>query len=219
LSGSVTLENQKARAGGTAPAPKGWLAGHKLLAGVVAAVLLVGAGVTGFLLLRGSSDSSPPHTPVLGLQVWQVQKADAVSTADGHSTVKLAPGPFQLRFPVVPIDNGPRICAWTDKSIFTFQAGQTMDQVTCLKPGSVLPTPSVGASDLLLATDGHNNLVGDRLVAVEGGYDQVGFTSLTRNGQDAPLGWTTDVYLAVYIDKNKNNAIDKGEYEFVVLDF
>jgi hypothetical protein len=214
------LEEKKDRAGGVAPAgPGGWLAAHKLLATVVAVVVLAAGGVISVLLLRGSGDGLPPHTPVLGFQVWQVDKADKVSSSDGHATVKLNPGPFALRFPVVAIDNGPRICAWTDKSIFTLQAGQTMDQVTCLKAGSVLPTPGVGASDLLLARDGHNNIVGDRLVAVDGGYDQVAFTSLTRNGEDSPLGWSTDVYLAVFLDKNKNNTIDKGEYEFIVLDF
>ncbi len=220
MSRSVTLDNKLARAGGPRPAgPGGWLAGHKLLASIIAVVVLAGAGVAAVFLLRGSSDGLPPHTPVLGVQVWQVRKADKVSTSGGRSTVKLRPGPFALRFPVVPIDNGPRICAWTDKSILTFAAGQSMDQVGCLKAGSVLPTPGVGASELLLAKDGHNNLVGDRLVAVEDGFSQVSFTSITKVGEDSPLGWTTDVYLAVFIDKNKNNTIDKGEYEFLVFDF
>jgi hypothetical protein len=222
LSGSGTLEKKNPNAGAESTAargPLGWVAAHKLIAIIVAAVVLAG-GATAFLLTQVSGDKRPPHTPNLGIEFWQVRKADKVSTSGGRSTVKLSQGPFVLRFPVVPIDNGPRICAWTDDSVFTLKAGSTMDQYPCFKPGSVLPTPSVGATDLILSTTGHNNLVGDRLVEVDGDYDQVSIASLYRAGaDDAPLGWATDVYLAVFLDKNRNNIIDKGEFDFVVLDF
>jgi len=223
LSGSGTLEKKKTKPaagdGAARGGPLGWLAAHKVLAIIVAVVVLGAAGAAVFVL-RGRGDNSPPHTTNLHIEFWQVQTADKVASGGGHSTVTLTQAPFRMRFPVVPIDNGPRICAWTDDSIFTLKAGTSMDQYPCLKPGSALPTPSVGATDLILAQDGHNNLVGDRLVEVDGGYDQVSIASIIRGGaDDEPVGWTTDIYLAIFLDKNKNNIIDKGEYDFVLLNF
>lgn len=222
MSGSTTLAKKKpVPAGEDEPrtGPLGWVAAHKLIA-VIAAVVVLGGAAAAVFVLRSRGDNAPPHTANLHIEFWQVQTVDKVSNSGGRSTVTLSQSPFRLRFPVVPIDNGPRVCAWTDDSIFTFKAGTGIDQYPCLKPGSALPTPAIGATDLVLSKDGHNNLVGDRLVEVDDGYDQVSFASIQSSPtDDTPVGWSTTIYLAIFLDKNKNDIVDKGEYDFVILTF
>jgi hypothetical protein len=167
------------------------------------------------------------RTPRLGLEFWQGGRQDAM-TFDDQGTqdvvnVTMQKTPFEFRFPKQPKDVAVQVCAWTDSTIFTLTDGGDANTSPSFKTGTGIADYEYGSGTLYLNNEGNNYLIDTRIAHQSADQDKVYFAQVFQNHVGKPLQqWTGTIYLAVWIDKNKNrqfNLTGPAEYEFVVLHF
>jgi hypothetical protein len=225
-------------AGGTRQRLQGLSGTKRVLAGAVA----VAAGIVALwgafkaideALNRYSEwreDDTPSQltvTPSLGLQVWQDDAQNAMFLADEGSDplvrVPMDARPFQIRVPRQPDDVGIGVGAWPDASILRLQPGESTE-ATQFGPGKGGAAFVFGGGNLTLTTEANNYFIGDRLES-EGDRDAIFVSTFTDPALPEPeqvspvTDQEEDVYVVVYIDKNSDEIVDVGEYEYMLLDF
>lgn len=156
---------------------------------------------------------------------------------------KLKSAPFEIHFP--RLVNKPScwkgcppaimICT-SDESLPNVQIGYkdtTGSDVNCFNAGTGIPDTEYPSGILFLrAFDGvgHNFFSDDRIIHLSSSVDKiyitrVGYTSQDAELQGLPTGgmslteWKKDLYLTVWINKNRNDTIDDGEFEYILLHF
>jgi hypothetical protein len=167
------------------------------------------------------------RTPRLGLEFWQNNKQAPMTFAEQGTrdvvNVTLQKAPFEFRFPKQAANIAVQVCAWTDSSIFTLTDGGDANGSPSFKPGTGIADYEYGSGTLYLNNEGNNYLIDTRIAHQSADQDKVYFAQVFQDRVQKPLQqWTGDIYLAVWIDKNKNhlfNLTGPAEYEFVVLHF
>lgn len=226
--------------GGAGPSVKGWLRNlsgpKKVVAGVLAVAATIGTLWGGISAVVEASQristwvddrtkSELLVTPRLGLQLWQNDVQNEMFFRDESSDVirvAMKADPFELRFPrEQDRELGIRICAWVDESIFIIDAGMKREQVPFFTPGTGVADYDYGSGRLLLADKAHNYFVGTRIAQQSETQDKIYVATVARSeAATTPLTrQKEDLFLVAYVDKNKDNVIDLGEFEYVVLDF
>ena len=161
-----------------------------------------------------------PHLDVMFLQGGQA----LVMQSDGTDRVVLdvEGKQFDINFP----GDNLNVCAWTNESIFEKAkvGSDTMqDFSSCLLMYKSLSMSSdasylwlsEGAGFSLNESHGARKLSEKRAV-----YRVTHLAEEASDSGDVPLsGFKGDVFMALWIDKNKNQVIDAGELEQVVLRF
>jgi hypothetical protein len=209
----------------------------KLVTVVVAAVLAVAAGTStvwgGVQAVEAAKHqwdkwrSQPTElivTPHLGLQVWQNDTQNKMffdNRGDDVVRIPMKSRPFTLRLPKRPHSLGIHLTAWTDDSIFVVKEGNP-ERTPFFSPGTGMADTEYGSGSLGLTNKAHNYFAGDRIASASN-IDDGAFVSTISEGtpetKRTPLThWHRDLFLVAWIDKNKNNLIDRGEYEYLRLD-
>jgi predicted Ser/Thr protein kinase len=208
-----------------------------VLAGVAAAALATAAIFVVPPLIAPGDTGSPSATPTatpgnqvartprLGLEFWQDGAARPLSFTDAGdravTTVALGRRPFELHFPTLPKDTALQVCAWTDDSVFSLKGGLKVADLPCFRPGTGLADYEYGSGTLFLNDQGHNHLVGTRVVKHDDARDKVLFSTVFQDGESTPITERrADIYLALFIDLNGDGTVGQtGEYEYAVLTF
>jgi hypothetical protein len=199
---------------------------------VAAAVATLGGGIRGVLAVVHwwqdrnvvKTETLFDRTPRLGMEFWQAGKPDPMRYRDASEEVvrvEMERSSFQLRVPAVAKKTAVQICAWTDDSIFRLRQGVRTEQVPFFSPGTGIADTEFASGTLYLNDEAHNYLVGTRLRRRPDSKDEAFFATVfsgTRSrrpltAQKGPL------FLTVYIDRNANQIVELGEYEYVELDF
>ncbi|GLU48536.1 hypothetical protein [Nocardiopsis ansamitocini] len=167
-----------------------------------------------------------PRTPRLGIEVVQSGTtvgvaADAGSGDSRTSQVALERLPFELRVPDLDEETPVRICAWTDDSVFSLDSDTELEDVLCMAPGTGAADTEYSSGILFLGTDRHNHLVGTRLRDTPDGA-RAAYYDTVHDARDraVPIAdWEDDLYLAVVVDRDADEAIGNSEYEYLALGF
>jgi hypothetical protein len=168
------------------------------------------------------------HTPWLALRfVQDGQEADIVTRDLLTTEVHLARRPFRILLPTRGDDDVYQITAWSDDSIFAISPGDRLNEMATpvyFGPGTGMADTGAGSGTLMLNDEGHHFLEGLRL-----GPDpaqHVFFVSqvLRPSGRREPVEHPVEeekgpIYLVAFFDADGDEAIDHGEYEFIVLRF
>ncbi|MFC5754103.1 hypothetical protein [Actinomadura rugatobispora] len=205
---------------------------------LIAGLITAGAAVAVNEVRAGSgNESSPPGAPVprsprLGLEIWQSGRQAPMSVSgdeNRHVTVQMKRAPFELRLPHQPKGMAVQICAWTDSSIFSLQEDGLVRDVPFFRPGTGMPDSEYGSGRLRLENEAHNHFVDERIAPLSSAMDKVSFTTMVLGHASTVLQrQRADVFLTVFIDKNRDGRIgpNRGigvqrlsEFEYVVLDF
>jgi len=140
--------------------------------------------------------------------------------------VSLKREPFEIRIP--KHKRAVQICAWTDDSIFQLTEGlsnaRPRSEVQFYRPGTGLADSEYYSAILKLSNDAHMYLTGNRLASASPEFDRAYFATVwsATDDSDAPKPMkqqTEDLFLTVYVDLDDDEYIDRGEFEYVVLDF
>ncbi|MFI0445660.1 serine/threonine-protein kinase [Actinomadura sp. 6N118] len=218
----------------------------RVVGGIAAAVIAVAiaAGVLASPLLKDSeadpakspSASTPAsgaaaggitRTPRLGLEFWQGTAAPmSLSAAAGETnpivTVQMKAAPFQLRFPKQAVKS-LKICAWTDRSIFTPREGLPTKSDQCLGEGRGMADYEFGSGSLMLNNEGFNYLIDTRIQSLSADTSKVDYSQVYQDRADKPLQQQRgDLYLAIYAPKatdGKFHIVRPAELEYVILRF
>jgi len=136
--------------------------------------------------------------------------------------VDVGGGPFEIRTPALPRDEGLKICAWTDDSVFA--EVQQDEAVTVESPffiGKGMADSAAGSGTLFLDHDAFNAFFSERISHLSAQQDAVYVSSFEVPERQTPLnanlGPRSTVYLVVFVDRDKDDVTDLDEYEFVVL--
>ncbi|MGD9530808.1 hypothetical protein [Pseudonocardia sp.] len=202
--------------------------------GVVAAVLGVVVAVVAWLWPQAPPAEGPSgprdspgrpaatagdvqRTPRLGLEFWQGDTQAPMFVEDlGTPVVRVAlrSEPFEIRFPRLPSGVALQVCAWTDRSILVLDDGVRHEDVPFLRPGTGFADHEFGSGTLFVDPEGQNYLIDTRVRHRTDDQDSFFVSRLDGAGS---LG-STDVYLAVTVDRNRDDVVDSDEYEYVQLD-
>lgn len=137
--------------------------------------------------------------------------------------VEVGEAPFEIRMPALPPDEGMRICAWVDDSIFAkVLQDKTVTIDSPFMTGKGMADTAAGSGALYLDNDAFNYFKGTRLAHIGEHQDAAYISSFevperVRPDLTADFGPHTSVYLVVYINRDGDDMTDSGEYEFVVL--
>ncbi|GGJ97972.1 hypothetical protein GCM10010123_30040 [Pilimelia anulata] len=180
---------------------------------------------------RPTADPAPVdallRTPWLGLEFRQQDRRLPIrdrgtGRADRRDVVvPIGAGPFEIRLPKPGAGRAVQLCAWVDGSIFRLAAGDRVDDVPFLRPGTGMAQTAAGSGDLVLTDAAQNYFAGRRLAPVSSEQQAILFSRITYPywiETPPPLRPDTDISVVVYIDHNGNGLIDNDEYEYVVLD-
>lgn len=177
------------------------------------------------LLCSASISQAGPlkETPDLGIMFLQEHEAVEMQTAaGGQLVVELDDRDFEINFP----GDSLNLCAWTDDSIFEKAkvGSDTMqDFNSCLLIYKSLSMDgdasylwlSEGSGSSLNASHGARKLSDKRSV-----FRVTQFKDESSGSKDVPLsGFGEAVFMVMWVDKDRNQVIDAGELERVVLRF
>jgi len=179
------------------------------------ALALLGASVVQAETLRQS--------PQLALRVYQDGKQLAMQAEDnGVVRVTLAKAAFDLNYPQGLL----AVCAWTDDSVYGKAKVGTdtmQDFTSCMLVYKFIAMPA-DASYLFLSKDSAFSLTaehGAKTLSEKRATYRV--THLEQEGKGKPAiplaNVKGELYLATWMDKNKNQVIDADELERMVLEF
>jgi hypothetical protein len=174
-----------------------------------------------------SGSGTPARTPTLGIEIRQASRAVVAPAAgkdkaNGRSVVELRmkAGGFQMRLPRQKEGVAVQITAWTDRSIFDVTDGAPVKTHPSFGDATGVADGEGGSGTLFLNAQGNNYLVGEQLFAHSDTTDEVTFFQTQDGAKVTHLAEQHgDVYLAVFIDKNKNGIFDAGEVEYLVLHY
>ncbi len=171
------------------------------------------------------------RTPELGIEVWQKgQKQDLFSVpgAPGYnySKVNLAPAPFELHFTKAFAEPGLKLVAWTDASIYGLQAGQPASSDgpnSVYVGGNGMADTDASSSRLVLTHEAFNYLQGDRVAPVSGEQAAAYFNTVAMQSDMTGHPFSDykgkSLYLSIWVDRNSNEIIDLGEFDYIQLTF
>jgi hypothetical protein len=186
------------------------------------------------------------RTPRLGLEFWQNGvRNDMFFNDNGNKEivrVAMQSEPFELRFPKLEEDLcSPPGCnvalqmtAGSDDSNFSVREGTKIGYIDLEKhPEDIkyLDSPFLhgksaaayqfGSGKLYLITDAHMSFSGTQIASHSSSQDKIFFTTVQPpEGAPHPLAkQKDDIFLTVVFDRDADEVIEFGEYEYVVLDF
>lgn len=213
---------------------------------ITSLALLIGVGI--FALVK-FSQKSPPSKPValssntnarpvesraptdylrspwLGLEVWQDGKASGMFKVDLRRTrVSLSREPFELRVPRLKDDPPILVTAWTTDSIFgQLKQDEKLDieSSSYFNPYKAMADTPAGSASLMLDDDAHYVYDEARLKSISESQSTIFISSIFSgdNEERSLKDQKDDVYLVIFRDLNRNETVDNGEYEFLILDF
>jgi hypothetical protein len=169
------------------------------------------------------------HTPELGLEFWSVGSNPVlypISTGNGpddyqHAEIAAKSAPFEIHFPTLQSTNsygGLQICAWTNDSIYNVQQGDdvSQDYESPFTPGKGLADTHAGSARLPVTNLYSSYWVDGRVDHFSSTKDKIYISTIN----DTPASqWHKTLYLTVWIDKNLDNHMDLGEYEYITVHF
>jgi hypothetical protein len=165
------------------------------------------------------------RTPWLGLEVWQDGKANGLFKVDSYSTrVAMSRAPFEIRVPRAKDDAPVLMAASTNRSLFDkLKKGEKLDidAESFFNPYKAMADTRAGSATLMLNDDAHYVYDEERLKPISDSASTI-FVSSILTDSDAEQSVTNqkdDLYLVIFRDLDKNETVDNGEYEFLILDF
>jgi hypothetical protein len=165
------------------------------------------------------------RTPWLGLEVWQDGKANGLFKVDSYSTrVAMSRAPFEIRVPRVKDETPVLVAASTNRSLFDkLKKGEKLDinAESFFNPYKAMADTRAGSATLMLNDDAHYVYDEERLKPISDSLNTI-FVSSILTDVDAEQSVTSqkdDLYLVIFRDLDKNETVDNGEYEFLILDF
>ncbi len=166
------------------------------------------------------------RTPWLGLEVWQDGKANGLfKGGDSYSTrVAMSRAPFEIRVPRAKDETSVLVAASTNRSIFDkLKKGEKLDidAESFFNPYKSMADTRAGSATLMLNDDAHYVYDEERLKPISDSVSTI-FVSSILTDADAEQSVTSqkdDLYLVIFRDLDKNETVDNGEYEFLILDF
>jgi hypothetical protein len=163
------------------------------------------------------------ESPDLKVRIAQGGQQVVMQPAGGDSLmVRLRGDSFDINFPGEVLN----VCAWTDSSIFEKAAvgSDTMQDFTsCMFMYKSLAMEG-NATYLYLSEEAGFSLYeshgAQRLSEKRSQFHVTHFAPEGRGAADIPLaGFAGEVYVVMWIDKNRNQVVDAGEVERLVLAF
>ena len=161
----------------------------------------------------------------MGLEVWQDGKANGLfKGGDSYSTrVTMSRAPFEIRAPRVK-DNPPvLVAASTNRSLFDkLKRGEKLDinAESFFNPYKAMADTRAGSATLMLADDAHYVYDEERLKPISDSLSTIFVSSILSDGAEQSVtSQKDDLYLVIFRDLDKNETVDNGEYEFLILDF
>lgn len=165
------------------------------------------------------------RTPWLGMEVWQDGKANGLFKVDSYSTrVAMSRAPFEIRVPRVKDGTPLLVAASTNRSLFDqLKRGEKLDinAESFFNPYKAVADTRAGSATLMLNDDAHYVYDEERLKPISDSVSTI-FVSSILTDVDAEQSVTSqkdDLYLVIFRDLDKNETVDNGEYEFLILDF
>jgi hypothetical protein len=166
------------------------------------------------------------RTPWLGLEVWQDGKANGLFKVDSYSTrVAMSSAPFEIRVPRVKDETPVLVAASTSRSLFDkLKKGEKLDinAESFFNPYKAMADTRAGSATLMLNDDAHYVYDEERMKPISDSVSTI-FTSSILTDADTPEQSITsqkdDLYLVIFRDLDKNETVENGEYEFLILDF
>jgi hypothetical protein len=174
------------------------------------------------------TETRPPtdylRTPWLGLEVWQDGKANGLLKVDSYSTrVAMSRAPFEIRVPRVKDDPPLLVAASTNRSLFDkLKRGEKLDinAESFFNPYKAMADTRAGSATLMLDDDAHYVYSEERLKPISESLSTVFISSiLSDDVEQSVTSQKDDLYLVLFRDLDKNETVDNGEYEFLILDF
>jgi hypothetical protein len=165
------------------------------------------------------------RTPWLGLEVWQDGKANGLFKGDLKSTrVAMSRAPFEIRVPRVKDDPPVLVAASTNRSIFDqLKRGEKLDvnAESFFNPYKAMADTRAGSATLMLDDDAHYVYDEERLKPISDSLNTIFISSILTDAgaEQSVTSQTDDLYLVIFRDLDKNETVDNGEYEFLILDF
>jgi hypothetical protein len=159
------------------------------------------------------------RTPRLGLEFWQGDRSRMRVDRSSVETVVVAmrDEPFEIRLPRLPDDIGVMIGAWTDSSIHNLRDGLPVNDTDQFFPGSGMADSAFGSGRLNLSDDHHNNFTASRIAPYSQDLGSIYISTIAQRREQP--GPTADVYLTIFIDRDNDDVVEFGEFEFLVLDY
>jgi hypothetical protein len=156
-----------------------------------------------------------------------MSRADAQYPGRTVVVVHLKPGPFFIRVPRTSEGEGLQIGLSRQSEIFMLQPGRDSYDIPMFIPGTGIASTEAGDGVLLchLPTDfSHNYLdFGGRLRSRVEGFFELYVSSIVES---TPAGYQSrkcragdEFYAEMWIDENRDNVVDWGEYEDIILRF
>ena len=177
----------------------------------------------GILVATAATAAERHKSSSIGISIMQNGKQIGMRVESGNThRVVLSKRPFDISYP----EGALNLCAWTDDSIFAkakrgtdtmqdFSSCMFIYKSVAMKADASYLFLSEGSGFSLNPAHGAK-----KLSAKRASYH---VTHLEREGKNTPAIQLSDVkqsiYLAAWMDKNKNQVIDDGELERYVLEF
>jgi hypothetical protein len=164
------------------------------------------------------------HTPWLGLEVWQDGKANGLFKVDSYSTrVAMSSAPFEIRVPRVKDETPVLVAASTNRSLFDkLKRGEKLDinAESFFNPYKAMADTRAGSATLMLDDDAHYVYDEERLKSISDSMSTIFVSSiLSDDAEHSVTNQKDDLYLVIFRDLDKNETVENGEYEFLILDF
>ena len=164
------------------------------------------------------------RTPWLGLEVWQDGKANGLFKVDSYSTrVAMSRAPFEIRVPRVKDETPVLVAASTNRSLFDqLKRGEKLDinAESFFNPYKAVADTRAGSATLMLNDDAHYVYDEERLKPISDSLNTIFISSILSDGAEQSVtSHKDDLYLVIFRDLDKNETVDNGEYEFLILDF
>lgn len=164
------------------------------------------------------------RTPWLGLEIWQDGKANGLFKVDSYSTrVVMSRAPFEIRVPRAKDETSVLVAASTNRSIFDqLKKGEKLDidAESFFNPYKAMADTRAGSATLMLNDDAHYVYDEERLKPISDSLSTIFVSSiLSDDVEQSVTNQKDDLYLVIFRDLDKNETVDNGEYEFLILDF
>ncbi len=134
--------------------------------------------------------------------------------------------PFEIWFPTLSNeDDGLRVCAWKDDSVFSLQSEMQMDSTRCFSLGTGMAMAEYANGLIWQTPEAHNYFLQNRIEPA--GVDGYSKVYLSRIGEPGPSeeaiplhdGSIEHLYLVTLIDRDGDRIVDSSDYEYLSLSF
>jgi hypothetical protein len=161
----------------------------------------------------------------LGLEIWQDGKANGLfKGGDSYSTrVAMSRAPFEIRVPRVKDGPPLLVAASTNRSLFDkLKRGEKLDinAESFFNPYKAMADTRAGSATLMLDDDAHYVYDAERMKPISDSVSTIFTSSILSDGDEQSItSQKDDLYLVIFRDLDKNETVENGEYEFLILDF